>query len=51
MIGTCDYWPRRMPDGWKIYKYLHNTAWNEGNNWICQNAINAAEKASSAPPG
>jgi SnoaL-like domain len=50
MVGTYDYWLHRSPAGWQIYKYLHNTSWNEGNYWIYQNALNAAEKASSAPP-
>jgi SnoaL-like domain len=50
MIGTYDYWLRRAPDGWKIYKYLHNTSWNEGNYWIYENAANARNKALATAP-
>jgi hypothetical protein len=50
MIGTYDYWLRRSPTGWKIYKYLHNTSWNEGNYWIYQNAADARNKAIASTP-
>lgn len=50
MIGTYDYWLRRSPSGWQIYKYVHNTGWNEGNYWIYENAANARNKALATAP-